>query len=63
MATRTQGPWELVPNYGFGQNANRVEFWHAKRIVDGRTEVFADERGVKCFDYPDLAAAIAKAAA
>lgn len=57
-AQHTPGPWTPVPHYGFGENANRVEFWSAKNDAG---QQFKDDRGVSCFDYADLLAAIAKA--
>lgn len=52
--------WTPVPSYGFGENSSRVEFWSAKNTAG---QLFKDERGVSCFDYPDLVAAIERASA
>lgn len=55
---QTPGRWVPVAHYGFGQNANRVEFWSAKNDAG---QQFKDERGVSCFDYAELLTAIAAA--
>ena len=61
-ADRDTGHWIPKSNYGFGAEANRVQFWHAERIGPQGRETYKDERGVSCFDYPDLIAALSKAA-
>jgi len=50
--------WLLIPHYGIGERERRVDFWSAKTPTG---EVFRDERGVSCFDWPVLVAAITKA--